>query len=217
MLGALIVRKIMASKKDESKAEGNIATSTNAKSTFDSGNYPPPLQQQQFQREEEHNQVNRSIDETKANVKRSIEEARREIPAYTQSVTDYQQQAMDSAQEITDNYLNSQKEIINTIQSTWSNYLDTVFWWLSPRRLSEIYAQSVSSFADNAFSGTRIWNKTILANVDASKAYLGRTREASRDISRINTNMARTFERTTSQISPGPQQQLPSERYSEAR
>lgn len=180
-----------------------MTTSSTSRSTFDSSRYPQSTPQQQFSQEEEHNRVNRSIDETKANVRRSIEEARREIPAYTQSITDYQQQAMDSAQEITDNYLNSQKEIINTVQSTWSNYLDTVFWWLSPRRLSEIYAQSVSSFADNAFSGTRLWNRAILANVDASKAYLGRAREASSDVSRINTNIARTFERTTGQISHG--------------
>lgn len=203
----------MSSKKDE-KSEGSATTSA-TRTTYEGGNYQQ--QQQQAMREEERNQVNRSIDETKANVRRSIDEARREIPAYTQSVTDYQQQAMDSAQEITDNYLNSQKDIINAVQSTWSNYIDTVYWWASPRRMSEIYTQSVSSFADNAISGTKIWNKTILANVDASKAYLGRSREASKDISRINTNIARTFERTTGQISQGQQQRMSSGQYSEVR
>ena len=193
----------MAAKKDESKTEGNTM-STATRSTFETGSNQS--QQQQFQAEERYH-VNRSIDETKANVRRSIEEARREIPAYAQSLTDYHQQAMDSAQEITENYLDSQKEIINTAQSAWTNYMDTVLCWLSPRKLSEMYAQSVSNFADNAISGTRIWNKTVLANMDASKAYLGRAREASKDISRINTNTARTFEQTAGQISQGQQQQ----------
>jgi hypothetical protein len=193
----------MAAKKDESKTEGNTMTAS-TRSTFETGSNQS--QQQQFQDEERYH-VNRSIDETKSNVRRSIEEARREIPAYAQSLTDYHQQAMDSAQEITENYLDSQKEIINTSQSAWTHYMDTVFWWLSPRKLSEMYAQSVSNFADNAISGTRIWNKTVLANMDASKAYLGRAREASKDISRINTNTARTFEQTAGQMSQGGGQQ----------
>lgn len=110
---------------------------------------------------------------------------------------------MDSAQEITNNYLDSQKDIINSIESTWTSYLETVYWWLSPRKLAEMYAQAVSSIADNSVSASRIWNKVTLANMDASKAYLYRTREASKDISRINVNTARTFERTSSQIRDG--------------
>lgn len=155
----------------------------------------PQLQQSQV--------IDRAIDHTKNNVRRSIEEARREIPEYAQSVTDYHQQAMDSAQEITNNYLDSQKDIINSIESTWTSYLETVYWWLSPRKLAEMYAQAVSSIADNSVSASRIWNKVTLANMDASKAYLYRTREASKDISRINVNTARTFERTSSQIRDG--------------
>ena len=155
----------------------------------------PQLQQSQV--------IDRAIDHTKNNVRRSIEEARREIPEYAQSVTDYHQQAMDSAQEITNNYLDSQKDIINSLESTWTSYLETVYWWLSPRKLAEMYAQAVSSIADNSVSASRIWNKVTLANMDASKAYLYRTREASKDISRINVNTARTFERTSSQIRDG--------------
>jgi hypothetical protein len=156
-----------------------------------------------YQPDEPQLQVNRSIDQTKENVRRAIEEVRREIPEYAQSVTDYHQQAMDSAQEITDNYLDSQREIINSAQSTWTNYLETVYWWLSPRKMAEMYTQAVSNFADNAVSGSRIWNKTMLASMDASKAYLRRAREASKDTSKVSINTARTFEKTSSQISQG--------------
>ncbi len=153
--------------------------------------------------EEQTFQVSRSIDQTKENIKRSIEEARKEVPEYAQSVTDYHQQAMDSAEEITDNYLDSQKEIINSIQSTWTNYLETVYWWLSPRKMAEMYTQNVSSFANNTISAGRIWNKTMLANMDSSKAFLRRAKEASSDVSGMNINIARAFERTSSEISQG--------------
>ena len=186
-----LTRNFMSTKKDETAA-------TKAESA-DTG----PYRTSQAMQEEQTFQVSRSIDQTKENIKRSIEEARREIPEYSQSVTDYHQQAMDSAEEITDNYLDSQKEIINSIQSTWTNYLETVYWWLSPRKMTEMYTQTVSNFANNAISVGRIWNKTMLANMDSSKAFLRRAREASKDVSRVNINTARAFERTSSEISQG--------------
>jgi hypothetical protein len=181
----------MSTKKDETAA--TKATSA------DTG----PYRTSQAMQEEQTFQVSRSIDQTKENIKRSIEEARKEIPEYAQSVTDYHQQAMDSAEEVTDNYLDSQKEIINSIQSTWTNYLETVYWWLSPRKMAEMYTQTVSSFANNTISAGRIWNKTMLANMDSSKAFLRRAKEASSDVSGMNINTARAFERTSSEISQG--------------
>lgn len=186
-----LTMNFMSTKKDETAATKAASADTG------------PYRTSQAMQEEQTFQVSRSIDQTKENIKRSIEEARKEIPEYSQSVTDYHQQAMDSAEEITDNYLDSQKEIINSIQSTWTNYLETVYWWLSPRKMAEMYTQTVSNFADNAIYADRIWNKTMLANMDASKAFLRRAREASKDVSRVNINTARAFERTSSEISQG--------------
>jgi hypothetical protein len=181
----------MSTKKDETAATKAASADTG------------PYRTSQAMEEEQTFQVSRSIDQTKENIKRSIEEARKEVPEYAQSVTDYHQQAMDSAEEITDNYLDSQKEIINSVQSTWTNYLETVYWWLSPRKMAEMYTQTVSNFADNAIYADRIWNKTMLANMDSSKAFLRRAKEASKDVSRVNINTARAFERTSSEMSQG--------------
>lgn len=187
----LVKEDFMSTKKDE--------TATTKATSPDASLYRPG----QSVQEEQAFQVSRSVDQTKENIKRSIEETRKEIPEYSQSVTDYHQQAMDSAEEITDNYLDSQKEIINSIQSTWTNYLETVYWWLSPRKMAEMYTQTVSNFADNTIYADRIWNKMMLANMDSSKAFLRRAREASKDVSRVNINTARAFERTSSEISQG--------------
>lgn len=186
-----LTMNFMSTKKDETAATKAASADTG------------PYRTSQAMQEEQTFQVSRSIDQTKENIKRSIEEARKEIPEYSQSVTDYHQQAMDTAEEVTDNYLDSQKEIINSIQSTWTNYLETVYWWLSPRKMAEMYTQTVSNFADNAIYADRIWNKTMLANMDSSKAFLRRAREASKDVSRVNINTARAFERTSNEISQG--------------
>jgi hypothetical protein len=186
-----LTMNFMSTKKDETAATKAASADTG------------PYRTSQAMQEEQTFQVSRSIDQTKENIKRSIEEARKEIPEYSQSVTDYHQQAMDTAEEVTDNYLDSQKEIINSMQSTWTNYLETVYWWLSPRKMAEMYTQTVSNFADNAIYADRIWNKTMLANMDSSKAFLRRAREASKDVSRVNINTARAFERTSNEISQG--------------
>lgn len=186
----------MASKRDESESSSSTSGTSagaGARSGMQSAEYESSSQRQL---QEQELQTSRAIDRTKESVRRSIEEARREIPQYAQSVTDYHQQAMDSAEEISNNFLDSQKQVISSTQEMWSNYLDTVYWWMSPRKLAEMYTQSVSNFADNAVSASRIWNRAVLANMDASKAYLTRARESSRDISKINSNTAMTFERT---------------------
>lgn len=183
----------MASKKEESESSSGVPASGGARSQTMQTDYEMSIQRQL---QEQELQTSRVIDRTKDNVRRSIEEARREIPQYAQSVTDYHQQAMDSAEEISTNFLDSQKQVINSTQEMWSNYLETVYWWMSPRRLAEMYTQSVSNFADNTVSASRIWNRAVLANMDASKAYITRARESSRDISKINSNTAITFERT---------------------
>ena len=66
-----------------------------------------------------------------------------------------------------------------------------------------MYAQPLSTFADKAISAGGTWIKTMLANMDSSKAFLRRAREASRDVSRVNINNAQAFERTSSEISQG--------------
>src|SRR5207249_683438 len=86
----------------------------------------------------------------------SIEEARREIPRNTQAINDYQEHSLQATKEIADSYLESQKEIIKSFQSTWLPYVDNVYgtlWsnWASPRRAVEIYARTVSNIADKTF------------------------------------------------------------------
>ena len=49
----------------------------------------PPSTEQQFQREQQQ-AVNKVLDETRDNIKKTTNEARKEIPRYTQIVNDYE-------------------------------------------------------------------------------------------------------------------------------
>jgi len=84
----------------------------------------------------------------------------------------YQEHSLQTAGEITDRNLESQKEIIKSFQSVWLPNVENayeLFWnkWMSPRSAAGIYARTVSSFADNSIATTRIANTTIVANMEA--------------------------------------------------
>jgi hypothetical protein len=146
--------------------------------------------------------INRVLDGTKDSIRRSIGEARSQIPRHTQSVNDYQEQTIQAAREIADNFLESQKEIINSLQAAWVPYAESMYerfyaYCMSPRRMTEGYARMVSSFADNINTATRVANNMLFANMDAFKTSIQRARDNSRELSRIGVNAAKTFEQTS--------------------
>ena len=181
----------MSSRKDsERKEEAEIrATTTSAANTS-------PLSQQEIRQA-----ITKALDEAKDNTKRAVDQAKREIPRYTQIVNDYQEQTIQAAREIADNYIDSQKEIINSFQkSAWIPYIENTYgmqYWttfLSPRRMTEIYANVVSSFADNMVAATRLANNMMFANMETVRTITQQAKDNAKDLSRIGVNTAKTFE-----------------------
>lgn len=69
--------------------------------------------------------------------------------------------------------------------------------WTSPRYLTEIYANMVSSFADNMIAVTRLVNNMMFANMDAYKTSMQQSKDNAKELSRLGVNNARTFEQTS--------------------
>jgi hypothetical protein len=159
------------------------------------------------------------LDETKANIRRSMDEARSQIPQYAQIINDSREQTIQAAMEIADNYLESQKEIINSLQTLWAPFAENIYktnyaWWLSPRRMTEIYSKMVSNFADNVITATRLVNNTVFANMEAFKTSMQQAKENTKDLSRMAVNTAGTFEQTSNNSNNskrGDPQQIPKE------
>jgi hypothetical protein len=159
------------------------------------------------------------LDETKANIRRLMDEARSQIPQYAQIINDSREQTIQAAMEIADNYLESQKEIINSLQSLWAPFAENIYktnyaWWLSPRRMTEIYSKMVSNFAENVITATRLVNNTVSANMGAFKTSMQQTKDSTKDFSRMAVNAARTFEQTSNNSNNsnrGDPQQIPKE------
>jgi hypothetical protein len=148
---------------------------------------------------EQQQAINKALDETKNNIRRTTDEARKDIPRYTQIVNEYQEETIQAARQMADNYLESQREIINSLQSALVPQIEAANRavtsnWTSPRNVTEHYARLVSAFADNTIAVTKLVNNSMFANLDAFKRSVQNARDNVKEFSRIGVNSAKTFE-----------------------
>jgi hypothetical protein len=68
----------------------------------------------------------------------------------------------------------------------------TIKWnnWASPQKAAEIYARTVSNFADNSIVTTRIANNAMFANMEALKTIIEHRRDDVKEFSRMAVNTA---------------------------
>jgi hypothetical protein len=160
------------------------------------------ISQQQVQQREHQQAINKALDETKDNIRRTTDEARKDIPRYTQIVNEYQEETIQAARQMADNYLECQREIINSLQSAMVPQIDAANRavtsnWTSPRHMTDNYARLVSAFADNTIAVTKLVNNAVFANLEAFKTSVQTARDNVKEFSRIGVNSARTLEQTS--------------------
>jgi hypothetical protein len=183
-----------------------MSSSTRRQQQERDNEYSSDKQQQQ------HESTIRSIDMTKDNIRKSIEEVRRETPRYSQAVTDFQNETADASVEIADNFLESQKEVINSVQSAWAPMAERIgqvahYWttigmtpFFSPGEMIDIYARTMGAMAEAYVTSTRMATNMMFAGMEASRATTNYTRQNAKEASRITSNTARTFAQTAKEI-----------------
>ncbi len=148
--------------------------------------------------------VNQSFDETKDNIKKSLDESRKQIPKINDIVNSYQEQSLQTTKEISEEYIDSQKEVVNSLQSAWRPYNEAfnglVTKFCTPDTAISAYTRFVSNVADNTVSTIRLSNNVIFSTLDAWKPVLQQTKDVSRHMSNMGVNTARTFEQNSRQL-----------------
>src|SRR6476659_1809242 len=184
--------------------KNNINTSTNnddinSNNNSSSFSYNTNINNQDF-----NETVNRALDQTKDNINRSIEESKKQIPHYNNIVNSYQEQTLQAVKEISENYIESQKAIIRSIQSAWGPYQQNVNTsintWNSPEAVANAYSRFVSNVADNTVAALRTTNNLVFASLDAYKTTMEHAKENTKQIFNINTKTAKTFEKNTREV-----------------
>ena len=194
------------------KSDNSTTTSTNSKNDNNSNtskySYETKSNNNNNQNSQNSNDmsesINRSLDQTKDQINKSIEESRNQIPRYNNIVNSYQEQSLQTAKEISDEYIESQKAVINSLQSAWrpysESYTSLINSFASPDSMTQTYTKFVSNLADNAVSAIRLTNNMIFSNLDSMKSTMQQARDNAKQISNLNVNAARTFENNSRQI-----------------
>ena len=165
--------------------------------------YVSPSQLQKEQQEA----INRTFDQTRNNISRTVNEAQKDISNYAQQVINLQERAFEITRDIADDYIESQKEIINSFNhSIWTPYIENVInrtsglsGVFSPSR-AEVYGNTFTNIVDNFVTATRLANKTIFANAELINTSLQQTRNNVREFSKIGVNAAKNIHQTTNEF-----------------
>ena len=119
----------------------------------------------QDQQEEELDKV---LVETKKNINKTTNEAKREVSRFAKAIGDLQEQTIQTTKAIGYELVHLQKEAMS-IQPVWMPYMEqnsALYWtpWMSPSIMSEGYIRMVDNFVDNALASTNLANNLVLAN-----------------------------------------------------
>lgn len=205
------------SKRVEEKAiEDTQRVAEEAKSIKDKHDAAQTLQQvgqqQHVVAQDFQQTLHRSLDETKENVKKSIDEARTQIPRFTHVVTNYQEQVLQSTGKMVEDYVDAQKSVMNAVFNSANPYYENanrVFnYWFTPKVTAEIYARSVSNIAENVSASARIGNDILFGNIEALGDDFERAQRHTKEFTRINANTAKAIENTTREVSVNSQRSL---------
>ncbi|MGH9952782.1 MAG: hypothetical protein ACRD5J_14250 [Nitrososphaeraceae archaeon] len=205
------------SKREQEKAiEDTQRVAEEAKNVKDKHDAAQTLQQvgqqQQVVAQDFQHTLHRSLDETKENVKKSIDEARTQIPRFINVVTNYQEQVLQSTGKMVEDYIEAQKSVMNSIFNSANPYYENANrlfnYWFSPRVSTEIYARSVSNIAENISASARIGNDILFGNIEALGDDFERAQRHTKEFTRINAYTAKAIENTAREVSVNSQRSL---------
>jgi hypothetical protein len=202
----------MSTKKEEQKQDSRSSGTTNpqeAKSRKDATTIAKKLETlvnekegKKYSVDQQSHGMIKALDESKENIRQGINEAKAEIPRFTQLVKDFQETAIESTKEISDAFIESQRQVISSLQSVWiSSLVDAYgsiwnYWTLQPI-ISDIYVRMVRITADNMIAATRFANNIIFANIEAAKALMPQLKDNAKELLRPSENAAKSFEQTS--------------------
>ncbi len=143
-----------------------------------------------------------AFDDAKENTQRAVKEAKKEIPRFTEAINSYQEKTLETAKELAENHIDSQKEIINLFQqSAWMSRLREntyeTLWpnWISSKWITEAYTKMISTYVDNVIADVRLSNNMLSMNMEVYKTSLRQIKDNVNVFSRIVVGNAKSFEK----------------------
>jgi hypothetical protein len=132
--------------------------------------------------------INKTLDNTLHNVKRSTDEARREIPQYTQRITEYQEKTIQTVKDISSDFIEAQKQVVNSFQSQLDRNSGGVWDVYNPQRIAENHAVMVNNFTSYLLNTSNLINNALASNMRVYNTALEQTRDNLKAFAKTNTD-----------------------------
>ena len=135
--------------------------------------------------------INKTLDNTLNNVKRTTDEATREIPRYTQRIAEYQEQTIQTIKDIASDFIEAEKQVIGSFQSQVDrNSGNTTGLWdvYNPQRIAENYSVMVNNFTSYLLNTSNLINNALASNMRVYNTALEQTRDNLKAFAKTNTN-----------------------------
>ena len=144
--------------------------------------------------------INKTLDNTLHNVKRSTDEARREIPQYTQRIAEYQEKTIQTIKDIASDVIEAQKQVVDSFQSQQQqqqvngnssngiNFYNGLWNLYNPQRIAENNAAMVNNFTSYLLNASNLINNALASNMRVYNTALEQTRDNVKAFTKTNTN-----------------------------
>ena len=145
--------------------------------------------------------MNKTLDNTLHNVKRSTDEARREIPQYTQRIAEYQEKTIQTIKDIASDVIEAQKQVVDSFQSQQQqqhqvngnssngiNFYNGLWNLYNPQRIAENNAAMVNNFTSYLLNASNLINNALASNMRVYNTALEQTRDNVKAFTKTNTN-----------------------------
>ena len=180
----------MSARKEEIKSNENIAVNEQKTTTKFSTNNTNFNERTTNTLNQQQDAINKTLDNVLNNVKRTTDEATREIPRYSQRIAEYQEQTIQTIRDIASDCIEAQKQVIGSFQSQVdrNNGNNNGVWdWFNPQKIAENHAAMVNNFTSYLLNASNLINNALASNMRVYNTALEQTRDNLKACAKTNT------------------------------
>ena len=127
--------------------------------------------------EQEQEAIETVLDETKRIIKKTVNEAKREIPKYTEAIGQIQEETIQATKQIGYDLIELQREAASLVPKFQERFMSYYVPWAYPKIATEYYSRMVDSYVDNVISATNLVNSLVVFNMESIQRLADSTKE----------------------------------------
>lgn len=139
----------------------------------------------------------KALDESKDNIRQAVNETIAEIPRFAQIVQNIQEATMESAREILDAFIESQKQVIRSLQSLSLGEIPGSIWnyWTFQPIITDVYLSTIRVTVDSAIAISTLAKRITFTNIEAAKTLMLQFKNNANELSSLSVTMLEQYSR----------------------